>query len=258
MIITSPNITNISQALLKFQGAVEGVDKSKVNPAFKSKYATLENVRDTAVPELQAVGVFYIQSPGAIVDGSIGMTTRLIHAESGEWIEGSMDIPLGKKDPQGAGSAITYASRYHLMAMLGLPAVDDDAETAIDRNDKRKTQPPVQPLQEAVRGLQQEKPVEVKRLSKENSRPLFTTVQEKFRTAQTVDAIEKIAADYGPELVNLDEGFAADLRKLFREFRADLAKKEAAGNGIPVQSALDSLNQLRTETGYSPADYLKA
>ena len=63
-----------------------------------------------------------------------------MHAESGEWIEGTGEIPLGKKDPQGAGSAQTYAQRYHLMAMLGLPPTDDDGESAMERK------PPTQAL----------------------------------------------------------------------------------------------------------------
>src|SRR5688500_5694620 len=103
MIETSSSINAISAALLKFQGAVDGVEKNKTNPGFKSRYANLEAVRDTAVPELQKVGIVYIQSAGAIVDGVMAMTTRLIHAETGEWIQGTMDIPLGKRDPQGMG-----------------------------------------------------------------------------------------------------------------------------------------------------------
>lgn len=137
MIQTSDNIKAISAALLKFQGAVDGVRKDSKNPAFKSHYASLEAVRDTAVPELQKVGVVFLQSAGAIVDGVMAMTTRLIHPESGEWIEGTMDIALGKRDPQGVGSASTYAARYSLMAMLGLPSIDDDGETAIDRTNSR-------------------------------------------------------------------------------------------------------------------------
>jgi hypothetical protein len=139
---TSDSIKAISGALLAFQGAVDGVGKTAENPGFKKdgkalKYANLESVIDTAKPQLQAVGVVFLQSAGAIVDGVMAMTTRLIHAESGEWIEGTMDICLGKRDPQGVGSAQTYSQRYHLMAMLGLPPVDDDAEGAIDRNNQR-------------------------------------------------------------------------------------------------------------------------
>lgn len=41
-----------------------------------------------------------------------------------------MPLMLAKDDPQGQGSAITYARRYSLMAMLSLVAdVDDDAQS---------------------------------------------------------------------------------------------------------------------------------
>src|SRR5690554_1368597 len=143
MIETSPTILAISAAIFKFQGAVDGVAKDSANPHFKNKYASLEAVHDTAVPALQEVGVFYLQSPGAIVDGNMEMTTRLVHAETGEWIQGRGDIPLGKRDPQGAGSAQTYAQRYHLMAMLGLPPIDDDGEAAIDRGGSRPEPAPL-------------------------------------------------------------------------------------------------------------------
>lgn len=139
MITHSESIKSIAAALLAFQGAVDGVKRDSDNPFFKSKYADLEKVVDTARPHLQAVGLSFLQSPGAIRDGNLEMTTMLIHAESGEWLQGTGEIPLGKKDPQGAGSAQTYAQRYHLMAMLGLPPTDDDGEGAMERPAPRPT-----------------------------------------------------------------------------------------------------------------------
>jgi len=133
MITQSPSIFNLSTALLSFQGAVDGVKRDSDNPFFKSKYADLEQVVDTARPHLQDAGIVFLQSPGLIRDGNLEMTTMLIHAATGEWIQGTGEIPLGKKDPQGAGSAQTYAQRYHLMAMLGLPPTDDDGEGAMER-----------------------------------------------------------------------------------------------------------------------------
>lgn len=133
MITHSDSIIAISTALLEFQGAVDGVKRDSNNPFFNSKYADLEKVVDTARPHLQAVGIAFLQSPGAIKDNCLSMTTMLVHAESGEWMQGTGEIPLGKKDPQGAGSAQTYAQRYHLMAMLGLPPTDDDGEGAMER-----------------------------------------------------------------------------------------------------------------------------
>jgi hypothetical protein len=130
----SPEIQHIAAALLAFQAEATGVVKDSKNPHFKNRYASLEAVVDEARPVLQSVGISWMQAPGKITSGNIGMTTLLMHAASGQWLSSDMDIPLGKQDPQGAGSAITYAQRYALMASLGLPPVDDDAEAAMPRN----------------------------------------------------------------------------------------------------------------------------
>jgi hypothetical protein len=50
----------------------------------------------------------------------------LVHGESGEQMEGTMLLQAAKNDPQGQGSAITYAKRYALMALCGLSADEDD------------------------------------------------------------------------------------------------------------------------------------
>jgi len=52
-----------------------------------------------------------------------------MHA-SGEWLEQEFLIPLGKLDAHGAGSAITYARRYALQSIAGIPAEDDDGNAA--------------------------------------------------------------------------------------------------------------------------------
>ena len=49
-------------------------------------------------------------------------------------------VPLPKADPQGMGSALTYARRYALTAMLGMVTEDDDGEGA--KNGKKS---PVRP-----------------------------------------------------------------------------------------------------------------
>jgi hypothetical protein len=80
------------------------------------------------VPQLNECGLIVTQLPTAIlVDGrpSPALRTRITHAESGEHLEDVM-LLMGKEDPQGQGSAITYARRYSLMAMLGLVADEDD------------------------------------------------------------------------------------------------------------------------------------
>jgi UTP-glucose-1-phosphate uridylyltransferase len=56
--------------------------------------------------------------------------------KSGQWISGDYPVLVAKMDAQGLGSAITYARRYALQAMLGVAAEDDDGEAAMGRTVK--------------------------------------------------------------------------------------------------------------------------
>ena len=59
--------------------------------------------------------------------------TVFVH-ESGETLEcGILHVPAAKQDPQGYGSALTYARRYSLMAAAGIAPEDDDGNSASRR-----------------------------------------------------------------------------------------------------------------------------
>ena len=117
----SINIAELAKALAKFQGMVESVSKDAVNPFFKSKYATLENIVATIKKPLSECGLSFAQLP----TGENGLTTILIH-ESGEFLKSTVTMHPSKNDPQGQGSAITYMRRYALSALLGLVTDEDD------------------------------------------------------------------------------------------------------------------------------------
>jgi len=142
MIETSATVAALTAGIIHVQGAISGVNRDKVNPHFKNRYATLENVIDTARPALQEAKIAFVQAPGQVVDGAVEITTMLVH-ESGEWMRSTLHVPLGKRDAQGVGSAITYGCRYSLMAMLGLPPTDDDdGEAASQPAPRRQIAPP--------------------------------------------------------------------------------------------------------------------
>lgn len=126
---TSQTISALADALAKAQASVEGAVKGKVNPAFRSKYADLASVWDACREALTQNGLSVIQSPGQLAEGRMEMTTMLLHA-SGEWVRGSLTIPLGKADAQGYGSATTYARRFALAAFVGVAPEDDDGNAA--------------------------------------------------------------------------------------------------------------------------------
>jgi hypothetical protein len=77
---------------------------------------------------LTSNGIAVVQMPEKDMIGYY-VETLLTHS-SGEWIASKCYIHLQKDDPQGLGSAITYARRYGLSAMVGICPEDDDAEEA--------------------------------------------------------------------------------------------------------------------------------
>jgi hypothetical protein len=130
---SSESLANLSPALVLALGEIEGAAKSAVNPHFRSKYANLETVVDASRPILAKHGLAAMQGAGRMTErGCLTVTTRIIHT-SGEWIESDFEIPLAKQDPQAALAALTYARRGSLMSILGMPAVDDDGESAMGR-----------------------------------------------------------------------------------------------------------------------------
>ena len=121
-------LDKIAPALIRAQGNMTEVLKESTNPAFRSKYADLGNCLDATLPALQAQGIAVIQGPGG--DGvTILVETMLLH-ESGQFIASTLALKPTKADPQGAGSAITYARRYAVLAMCGKAPEDDDGAAA--------------------------------------------------------------------------------------------------------------------------------
>jgi hypothetical protein len=117
-----------AKAFIAAQKATEAVKKAATNPAFKSRYADLSEVVEATVPALNANGIGVIQVPG--YDGElVSVTTVFVH-ESGASVTGVLRMRPSKTDPQGVGSAITYARRYALLAMTGAAPEDDDGNAA--------------------------------------------------------------------------------------------------------------------------------
>jgi hypothetical protein len=119
----------ISSALVKAQKAFGPALKTSTNPAFRSKYAKLENCIEAVIDALNDNGIMLMQPTHLCEDGVI-VETMFLH-ESGEQISnGKLHVPATKHDAQGYGSALTYARRYSLLAACGIAAEDDDGEAA--------------------------------------------------------------------------------------------------------------------------------
>jgi len=128
----------IASALVKAQRAFGPALKTATNPHFKSRYADLSACVEAVIDGLNANGVMLMQNCHECTDGVI-VETIFLH-ESGEQLSaGKLHVPAAKHDPQGYGSALTYARRYSLMAACGIAPEDDDGNAA----SRKKTAAPV-------------------------------------------------------------------------------------------------------------------
>ena len=120
----SDTISELAKALSSFQGKMTAVKKDATNPFYKSKYATLDTIWETIRKPLSENGLSVAQTMDVKNDKDV-LNTTLYHT-SGEWISGMQSVNPVKDDPQSLGSAISYARRYSLSAILGIVADEDD------------------------------------------------------------------------------------------------------------------------------------
>ena len=124
----SDKVDKLAGALSKAQSEIRGAEKKSTNPFFKSSYADLHTVIESAMPYLTKYGLSVIQGN----DGRTGefyVTTMLLH-ESGQWVKSKLRLPVEKPTAQSIGSTITYGRRYGLSAMVGIAQYDDDGNVA--------------------------------------------------------------------------------------------------------------------------------
>ena len=124
---------NINTAIVAAQKEIKNANLNKTNPHFRSKFADLASVREAVLPTYAKHGIAVIQTSG-VAESGFGLTTTLVHAESGGTISTWWPLPLEGK-PQELGSALTYARRYSLGTIAGIATEDDD-----DGNEAQKTE----------------------------------------------------------------------------------------------------------------------
>ncbi|MES2409046.1 MAG: ERF family protein [Patescibacteria group bacterium] len=120
----SENLDKLFEALSLAQGKIKGAIKDSANPFFKSKYTSLDSCWDAIRLPLSEHGLSVVQAVGE-QDGKPNLTIILGHS-SGQYISSSMTLSIKSQDSQGISSAISYARRFTLCAMVGITQGDDD------------------------------------------------------------------------------------------------------------------------------------
>lgn len=145
-------MSNIAAAFVKAKRAFGPALKDRTNPAFKSKYADLGACLDAVDEALLANGIALIQETFEDATG-VMVETVFLH-ESGETLRGGkFHVPASKQDPQGYGSALTYARRYSLQAACGIAPEDDDGNAASKPKPAAQQKPATSPAAEISAGI---------------------------------------------------------------------------------------------------------
>jgi len=212
---TSVELDKIAPALVGIHNELRAIVKDSKNPAFKSKYASLDAILDTVRPILVKHGCFITQT---VTEGSthnvtmrrkqnneqtdqtvetfqetsvftITAVSRCIHL-SGQWIESYSIVPVAKFDAHGLGAAQTYARRFSLASLLALATDEDD-----DGNAATHAVVPVQ------------KPIGI-------GDQFWMAVNQRYGTDLTPDRKKEIYMEFSGTDKPSPEGYTLALRKL--------------------------------------------
>ena len=122
-------MNNIAKAFVAAKREFAPALKTSTNPHFRSKYADLAGCLEAVNEALLNNGIAVYQETYEDMTG-VTVETVFLH-ESGESLRGGkLHVPASKQDPQGYGSALTYARRYSIMAACGISGEDDDGNAA--------------------------------------------------------------------------------------------------------------------------------
>ena len=173
----------IATALVKAQKEFAPALKTSTNPHFKSKYVDLAGCVEAVIDALNNHGIMLMQKNHPY-DGGVSVETIFLH-ESGESISGGiLTVPASKQDPQGYGSALTYARRYSLMAAAGIAPEDDDGNAASNRPTAKKVS--AARIQELID--------QINNLEGDSKRNAYKAAMAECAAVSDVDASNKVKA----------------------------------------------------------------
>lgn len=137
--LQSEQIGELATALAKAQAEIDSAKYDKVNPHFKSKYASYESLREACRHPLAKHGLSLSHAP-TMIDGKLAVITQLSHS-SGQWQRCCVLIPVEKATPQSIGSAITYGKRYGIGCLVAIASDEDDDGEEAEKTHREPSKP---------------------------------------------------------------------------------------------------------------------
>ena len=134
--MTSEKTQEIIKAIVKTQLEITPPVKDKVNPRFKTAYSSLDSIYASVRMPLAKNGLTLSLSVELVRETQHVLRTTIFHV-NGESMSNIIPLFIENLNSQGFASALTYARRYAICSLLGLPSdEDDDGEASQPAKDK--------------------------------------------------------------------------------------------------------------------------
>lgn len=236
-LMMSETIGELTKGLAKFHSQLKQPKLNSENPFFHKNYLDLTGLQSAVDEAMKGTGLSYIQ----LVAGSNGQPTvrTVILHESGEFISSdTLQLRPDKTNPQGQGSAITYAKRYQLGAMFGISGeADDDGEAATNHQAQSRTyqyrQPaPRQQRQQAAPQPRQQAP----QLSPEKQQQFEGLKQEYLNVLEGL-------VKQGAQKEEIDN----EVKNRLKRSGKDLTKMDPLSKGTTMLALIQQIANERTQ-----------
>lgn len=227
----SEQINELAAALAKAQAKLQPVIKDKTakiptksGGSYAYAYADLSSVWEAIRAALTENGIAVIQMPELTDAGLVNLTTMLTHS-SGQWVRSAIATRPSDTTPQAIGSAITYARRYALSAMVGVVADDDDDGAAASQPRQAATYEPQQGKAPRLPSQQAAAPQQPADEAREAAAKAYAYISEQLgRPVTDMPTLNRALGTTFPEPQTL-----AEWRKLAAAARDIIAAMEPAG-----------------------------
>lgn len=180
---SSASLATLAEALAAAQGEFTSPEKDRTvrvktqgGQSYSFDYATLDSILKMARPVLcrHKLALTQLVVPGP--KGGHQLVTKLLHGGSGEWLESTLPLLMQGNGPQAMGSAITYARRYAITALLCVCAEEDDDGVAAEGNHVESMQHRQQPRQQPQQRQQPQSAPRQDERTRDGSRPAWTSM----------------------------------------------------------------------------------
>lgn len=185
--------SKIAASMVKAQKEFGPALKTSTNPHFKSRYADLSACVEAVIDALNSNGIAMLQQTKHD-DIGVSVQTVFLHDSGESWESGWLHVPAAKQDPQGYGSALTYARRYSLMAACGIAPEDDDGNAASKPATKAQPKQTKEPPFDIDMALGYIRGAETLDDVKDRGRQVWSQTQDKAHHAKIKALVEELTA----------------------------------------------------------------